>query len=242
MKHEIGCIKTIFRYPVKSMAGVELTKAQLGFHGLEGDRRFAFRRMTEQGDFPWLSASRLPEMILFKPFHQQENEHSAIPSHVRTPEGNVLELLNRELSEELSRRFGSELQLMHLKHGTFDEASISLISLGTISRIERESERSLDVRRFRPNILIETNSGKSFEEDAWVGRTFFFGDEPDGPAVSLTLRDKRCVIVNFDPDTARSDAKVMKSIVKLNENNAGVYGTVIKTGELMVGQKIYLSD
>lgn len=52
MRHEKGHIKKIFRYPVKSMAGMELTKTQLGFHGLEGDRRFAFRRMSEQGDFP----------------------------------------------------------------------------------------------------------------------------------------------------------------------------------------------
>lgn len=242
MKHEIGRIKAIFRYPVKSMAGMELKKAQLGFHGLEGDRRFAFRRMTEEGGFPWLSASRLPEMILFKPFHQDENDHSLVPSHVRTPEGNALELRSRELSEEISHRFGSEVQLMQLNHGVFDEASISLISHETISKIERESKRSLDIRRFRPNLLIETNSGNPFEEDNWVGRTFFFGDEPDGPAVSLTLRDKRCVMVNFDPDTSESDANVMKSIIKLNENNAGVYGTVTKIGNIIVGQKVFLSD
>ncbi|MDQ3021364.1 MAG: MOSC domain-containing protein [Bacteroidota bacterium] len=242
MKLEIGRIKAIFRYPVKSMAGMELTNSQLGFHGLEGDRRFAFRRMIEQGSFPWLSASRLPEMILFKPFHQQENDHSLIPSHVRTPEGNILELRSRELSEEISRRLGSEVQLMQLRQGIFDEACVSLISHETIFKIERESERSLDIRRFRPNLLIETNSGNPFEEDNWVGRTFFFGEESDGPAVSLTLRDLRCVMVNFDPDTARSDANVMKSIVKLNENNAGVYGTVTKIGKLIVGQKVYLSD
>lgn len=242
MKHEIGRIKAIYRYPVKSMAGTELTNAQLGFHGLEGDRRFAFRRMAEQGDFPWLSASRLPEMILFRPIHKQENDQSPIPTHVRTPEGIDLELRSSELNEEISRRFGSELQLMHLKHGIFDEASVSIISLETIFGIERESERSLDIRRFRPNILIETNSGNFFEEDNWVGRTIYLGEEPDGPAVSLTLRDKRCVMVNLDPDTAQSDANVMKTVIKLNENNAGVYGTVTKIGEIIVGQKIYLTD
>ncbi len=165
-----------------------------------------------------------------------------LPSHVRTPEGIALELNCRNLSDDLSRRFGSELQLMYLKHGIFDEASVSLISHETILRIERESERSLDIRRFRPNILIETKSGNPFEEDNWVGSTFFFGDEPDAPAVSLTLRDKRCVMVNLDPDTALSDANVMKSIIKLNENNAGVYGTVTKIGNIIVGQKVYLAD
>ncbi|MEP7145793.1 MAG: MOSC N-terminal beta barrel domain-containing protein [bacterium] len=241
MKHEIGRIKAIFRYPVKSMAGMELTAAKLGFHGIEGDRRFAFRRMTEQGGMPWLTASRLPEMILFKPFHQQ-NIDDPVLSHVRTPEGISLELRSMELSLEISRRLGSEVQLMHLRNGIFDEASVSLISNETISKIEKVSELSLDIRRFRPNFLIETNSGNPFEEDSWIGRTFFFGEEPDGPTVSLTLRDKRCVMVNFDPDTARSDPNVMKSIIKLNENNAGVYGTVTKVGNIMVGDKVYLSD
>jgi len=117
-----------------------------------------------------------------------------------------------------------------------------LISSVTIFKIERESERSLDIRRFRPNLFIETNSGNPFEEDDWVGRTFFFGEESDGPAVSLTLRDKRCVMVNFDPDTAESDSNVMKTVIKLNENYAGVYGTVTKIGNIIKGQKVYLSD
>ena len=173
-------------------------------------------------------------------FYQNENENNLVPSHVRTPDGNALELRSRELSEEISRRLGSEVQLMNFKHGIFDEASVSIISLETITKIERESKRALDIRRFRPNVLIETKSGNSFEEDDWVGRKFFFGEEPDGPSVSVTLRDKRCVMVNFDPETAKSDAKVMKTIVKLNENNAGVYGTVTKIGEIIVGQKVYL--
>jgi uncharacterized protein YcbX len=242
MKHEVGRIKAIFRYPVKSMAGMELAQAQLGFHGLEGDRRFAFRRMAEQGGFPWLTASRLAEMILFKPFHQQENDQSLVPSHVCTPEGRALELRSSELSAEISRRFGSEVQLMQLNQGIFDEAGISLISQATILKIENESKRPIDIRRFRPNVFIETNNGDPFEEDHWVGRTICFGEESDGPAVSVTLRDKRCVMVNLDPDTAESDAGIMKSIVHLNDNNAGVYGTVTKIGNLSVGQKVYLSN
>lgn len=181
-------------------------------------------------------------MILFKPFNQNENGDNLVPSHVRTPEGIDLELRSRELTEEIFRRFGSEVQLMHLRHGIFDEACVSLISLETIFMIEKESECTLDIRRFRPNFLIETKSGNPFEEDSWVGRTIFFGEESDGPAVSVTLRDKRCVMVNLDPDTSRSDAIIMKSIIKLNENNAGVYGTVTKIGTIVVGQKIFLVD
>jgi uncharacterized protein len=240
MKIEIGQIKAIFRYPVKSMAGEQLDTASLGWHGLDGDRRFAFRRLVDQGGFPWLTASRLPELILFKPFRQDLGSDNLAPTHVRTPDGKVLEFRGEELRAEIARRHGAEVQLMQLNQGIFDEASVSLITLATTLQIERESGRNLDIRRFRPNLFIETYKNEPLEEDDWVGKVIVFGEKAEGGAVSITLRDKRCVMINFDPETAQADPSVLKSVVRLNQNNAGVYGTVIGTGNLSVGQKIYL--
>jgi uncharacterized protein len=240
MKIEIGQIKAIFRYPVKSMAGEQLDAASLGWHGLDGDRRFAFRRIADQGGFPWLTAGRLPELILFKPFHQDHSNDNQTPTHVRTPEGKVLELRGEELRADIARRHGAEVQLMQLNQGIFDEASISLIASATYLQIERESSRNLDIRRFRPNLFIETYGNEPFEEDHWVGKVLIFGENAEGGAVSITLRDKRCVMINFDPETGQADPSVLKSVVRLNQNNAGVYGTVVEVGNLSVGQKIYL--
>jgi uncharacterized protein YcbX len=64
---QIGHVEAIFRYPVKSMAGEQLDSAQLGWHGLEGDRRLALRRVDDRSGFPWLSATKLPELLLFAP-------------------------------------------------------------------------------------------------------------------------------------------------------------------------------
>ncbi len=58
MRIEVGRVEAIFRYPVKSMRGEPLEAATLGWHGLEGDRRLALRRIGEPGDRPWLSASK----------------------------------------------------------------------------------------------------------------------------------------------------------------------------------------
>jgi uncharacterized protein len=58
--------------------------------------------------------------------------------------------------------------------------------------------------------------------------------------VSVTMRDARCVMINLDPDTARQDPRVMKAAVRLNENNAGIYGTVARTGQISVGQSVRL--
>jgi hypothetical protein len=237
---KLGRISAIYRYPVKSMAGELLDVAKLSWHGIEGDRRFAFRRLADTAGFPWLSASKLPELLLYKPFGLDNNGGEPRPTHVRTPDGKEYELRSDELREDVSRRYGSDLELMNLKHGIFDEASISVISLGTVHGVERESGREVDLRRFRPNIVIETNIAEPFEEDRWVGGELMFGEGNSGAAVKVTMKDERCVMVNFDPDTAERDSIVMKTVVRLNENYAGVYGTVVRAGEIRVGQVVTL--
>jgi hypothetical protein len=91
----IGRVRSLFRYPVKSMAGVYLERASLGWHGIEGDRRFAFRRVSERGGMPWLTASRFPRLVLYRPFGSAAEDPS-LPTHVRTPEGRELSLRGDE--------------------------------------------------------------------------------------------------------------------------------------------------
>jgi uncharacterized protein YcbX len=243
MNVEIGRIQAIFRYPVKSMAGESLEHTQLGWYGLEGDRRFAFRRIAEQGGFPWLSASRLPELLLYKPIRQESpSQDNNLPTHVITPEGKMLEIRSDKLRDEIIRRYGADVELMQLKQGIFDEAAISLITLATSHKVTNDAGKPPDIRRFRPNIVIDTGQNEPFTEDQWVSKTLIFGDTDESPTVQITLRDVRCAMVNLNPDTAQQEPAVLKTVVQLNQNCAGVYGTVIRLGELAVGQTVYLKD
>jgi uncharacterized protein len=238
----VGNVREITRYPVKSMAGMATESAMLGWHGLEGDRRFAFRRIGEDNGFPWLTASRLPELLLYQPVGLDERSGESLPAHVRTPTGSQLEIRSAELNAEISQRFGSDVELMQLRHGIFDEGAVSVISLATMATIGREAgvEGDLDQRRFRMNIALETESPDPFLEDSWVGGTLVFGDKDAGPAVSVTMPDLRCVMINLDPDTAANDARIMKTVVRLNQNYAGVYATVLRTGTIRVGDRVSL--
>ena len=236
----LGHVCELVRYPVKSMAGVSTQSAHLGWHGLEGDRRFAFRRLGNDSGFPWLSASRLPELILYQPVGFDERADKPLPTHVRTPAGTLLEIRSAELQNEIAERFGDAVELMMLKHGIFDDASVSVISPVTISGIGRELGLELDRRRFRANILVDTVVLEPFLEDGWVGGTLVFGDGESSPAVSVTQRDVRCKMINLDPDTAIQDARVMNTVVGLNKNKAGVYATVLRTGVIRVGDRVSL--
>ncbi len=236
----LGHVHQLVRYPIKSMAGIATDSAFLGWHGLQGDRRFAFRRLNDKSGFPWLSASRFPDLLLYQPLGLDESADEPVATHVRTPEGVNVALESAELQSSVAEKFGSPVELMKLKHGIFDEASVSVINLATISAIGREVGLDLDTRRFRANIVIASDSTEPFLEDRWIGGRLVFGDDEGGPMVSVTMRDLRCVMINLDPDTAKQDPRVMKAAVRLNENYAGAYGTVARTGQINVGQSVSL--
>jgi len=239
MAIELGQIEAIYRYPVKSMRGEKLDAATLGWHGIEGDRRLGLRRVGERGEFPWLTASKLPDLISYTPV-RRDGERGALPTHVRTPDGDELPLFGEALAAEVERRHRAPVEMMQLKHGIFDESSISVIAPATIGEICRLADTGADVRRFRPNILVRSIRDVPFEEDDWVGGVLTFGDADDSPAVAVTRRDIRCVMINLDPDGGPSNPDVLKACVRANDNNAGVYCTVTRGGALAVGQTVAL--
>jgi uncharacterized protein YcbX len=239
MAIKVGEIAALFRYPVKSMGGERLDVADLGWHGLEGDRRLALRRTEDRGGFPWLSASKLPELILFTPQRRGPVEGDGLPTHVRSPEGAELEAFGQALATEVGRRLGSPVQMMHLKHGIFDESSVSVITASTVDEIGRLATLRPDVRRFRPNILISTLRSVPFEEDEWVGGVLSFGEDSAAATIGVTMRDERCSMVNLHPDSARPDPEVLKAIVRQRDNKAGVYATVTRCGRIAVGQPVF---
>ncbi len=149
---EIGHVEALFRYPVKSMRGEPLDAANLGWHGLDGDRRLAFRRMNDHSGFPtgWL-AGRVPRPgpgSLPSPVRMAAD----LPTHIRTPAGEDLAVFSQDLAAEVARRHGAPVQMMHVKHGIFDDANISVIASATVNEIARLADQPPDVRRFRLNI------------------------------------------------------------------------------------------
>jgi uncharacterized protein len=239
MRMEIGEVEAIFRYPVKSMGGEPLEVAELGWHGLEADRRLAFRRLDDHSGFPWLTASKLPDLLRFAPV-RREGAQGDLPTHIRTPNGEEMPVFGEDLATEVGRRYGAPVEMMQVRHGIFDDASISVIASDTVREIERLAGRSLDVRRFRPNVVVRLRRSVPFQEDEWLGGVLSFGDGDGAPAIAVTMHDVRCSVVNLDPDTTSPTPEVLKAVVRANQNQAGIYGAVTRMGRLAVGQTIYL--
>jgi hypothetical protein len=67
-----------------------------------------------------------------------------------------------------------------------------------------------------------------------------FGNREDAPAITVTLRDARCSMLNLDPDSAVASPEIIKAVVRVNHNNAGIYGVVTRIGTLRPGQTVML--
>lgn len=235
----IARVVRIYRYLVKSMAAQPLEQTRLDWHGVVGDRRFAFRRLAAPGGFPWLTATRFPALVRYRPTCDGGADASiAANIRVGTPEGETLALDDSALRDRVSAAYGHDVELMQLDRGTFDEASISAISTQTIAAIAGGVGRMLDPRRFRPNLVVELTAATGSTEDAWLGRRIVF-DVPDGAAIVVTQRDARCSMINLDPDTGASDPRVLKTVVRGLANLAGVYGVITQPGEVKVGSVLY---
>jgi hypothetical protein len=119
------------------MAGEAVEAAHLGCRGFDGDRRLAFRRTDDRSGMPWLTASKLPDLLLFTPQQRKNGAQGDIPTHIRTPDGKEMRVFGKELATEVGRRYGAPVQMMQLRHGIFDEACISLIASDTVIRSNR---------------------------------------------------------------------------------------------------------
>jgi uncharacterized protein YcbX len=224
------------------MSGEPLDSVSLGWHGFDGDRRFAFVRKGVLAGFPWLIASKLPQLIRYKPVRRDADKAMELPTHVLTPGGQELELQGEALRQELSNAYGAPVEVMQLDQGIFDEAKVSIISHSTIQAIEKETGISLDVSRFRPNILLETIDHRPFVEDEWLKKTIQFGEATEAPAIYVQMRDLRCMMINLDPATADANPQVLKAVARMNNVYAGVYATVLSVGKVTVGDRLYLRE
>ncbi|MEM7112594.1 MAG: MOSC domain-containing protein [Chloroflexota bacterium] len=235
---EIGVVKELYRYPVKSMKGEAIEKSHVFWYGLDGDRRAAFIRGDNQSKFPWLTGRQISQLIQYEPYFTQPNNILGSPIHVKTPSGDDLLLTDPALQEELAQAYGHEVQLINIGRGIFDTLALSLMSTATAAALSQEMGQLLDPDRFRQNIIIETYENGPYLEESWLGRRLTFGE--GGAEIRLNQRIQRCAMVNIEPKTAVRNSAVLKMIAQKRDNCVGVVASTEKIGMIQVGDVIRL--
>jgi uncharacterized protein len=228
----VGRVVGLRRYPVKSMAAEELDRAEVSWHGVAGDRRWAFVRDGQvRSGFPWLTIRERPEMARYRPFYTERARPNASATLVRTPSGGELDVADPALAAEL----GPGVRVIKQDRGVFDTMPLSLLTTQTLAGLGRLVGTGLAAGRFRPNLLVDA-VGPGFAEDAWVGRVLRIG----GLRMRVDMRDQRCVMVTIDPVTLDRNPAILRAIARERDNRLGVYGSTVEPGQVAVGDPVEL--
>lgn len=236
----VGTVAALYRFPVKSMRGEMVSSAQLYWHGLAGDRRYAFVREGNTSRFPWLTAREVPDLLRYAPYFAAAAEPMNDPVRVHTPGGADLAIEDAALRDELATRYGAGITVLQNSRGVPDSAAISLLGMATVRELGARIGATLDPLRFRNNVVIATAGDRPFEEEGWLGGVVRFGDGVAGPRVHVNRKDPRCMMVNLDPDEVTQNPAVLRTIVREREQCAALYCSVEAIGTIGVGDPVYL--
>ncbi len=125
-----------------------------------------------------------------------------------------------------------------MPEGTFfDCAVVHLLTTATLHRLcELYPQGRFEVRRFRPNIVVEPGSGeKDFIENDWIGHMLVIGKEV---RLSITGPCSRCVMTTLPQGDLPRDLGILRTAAKHNRANVGVYATVLHGGTIHRGDLV----
>jgi uncharacterized protein YcbX len=119
----------------------------------------------------------------------------------------------------------------------FDCATVHLLTTATLDRLrELYPQGRFEVRRFRPNIVVESASGeKNFVENDWIGHTLAIGDEV---RLNITGPCSRCVMTTLPQGDLPKDPGILRTAAQHNKVNVGVYAAVLRGGTIRRGDLV----
>ena len=180
-------VAEIWRFPVKSMAGERLQRAELGMAGIEGDRLVLVRgpadRILTARNYPLLLGHRATLSPSGKPLVDGRPwDAPDVARDVRSAAGPAAHLERAAIADR------------------FDVLPLLVATDGALEAFGHDS------RRLRPNLVIAGVPG--LLEREWPGRRLRVGDAVVG---ALKLR-RRCVMTTYDPETLEQDVSVLRGI------------------------------
>ena len=263
--NKVGAVESVWRYPVKSMAGESVDDIFVGYAGVFGDRFCAILNAVAPEAFPYLTGRNNPSILQYRPrfrdaslaarpVNQVAAEGVAIgltPVYpaplerlavdVRTPAGDTLAIDDPGLLRRLATKNveADKLSVIRSDRALTDCRPLSLISHRTIAQLSDEIGTPLDARRFRANIYADVGSAAGFAEDAFIGKRVQIGERA---VIAVLGRDPRCKMISLDPDTGEENSNVLRHVAKAHDTKAGVYCAVLTEGTVRRGDAIVLLD
>ena len=210
-------IQELWRYPVKSMGGEPLERAEVTVGGIVGDRLVVARN----GLGRVLTARRKPRLLGHRATLGPDGEPLVDGRPWSSP----------QVAADVAHAAGRGARLVRLDGPSgFDVLPLLVATDGAIEAFGH------DRRRLRPNIVIGGVAGLA--ERTWEGRLLRAG------SVVIGLADlrARCVMTTFDPDTLEQNVDVLRKIRREFGGALALNARVVEPGTLSVGDPVELIE
>jgi MOSC domain-containing protein len=208
-------IAELWRYPVKSLGGERLARAELTLDGLVGDRAVHVR----DGRGRVITSRTHPRLLGLK----------ATTGADGTPRIDGAPWRSDQAAGAVRAAAGPDAELVAYDgRDRFDVLPLLVATDGALRAL------AVDHRRLRPNLVIAGVDG--LEERSWPGRRLRIG----GALIGIVKLRRRCVMTTFDPDTQAQDLSVLERIVTDFGGRMALDCEVIEGGTLGVGDVVDL--
>jgi len=137
--------------------------------------------------------------------------------------------------------FPPELREFESRPGTyFDAYPLLVLTTAALDEMQRRApEQLFDVRRFRPNLVLEVEGPtEPFSELAWAGHSLRLGEAE----LELELGCPRCVMVTRGFDDLPQDPRVMRALVSETGGELGIYASVAVPGGVRRGARFEVHE
>ena len=123
-----------------------------------------------------------------------------------------------------------------MPEGTFfDLAVLHILTTSTINALRAiYPDGRFEVRRFRPNLVVEVRDDSGFVENDWIGKEVKVG----GAKLKITGPCPRCVMTTLPQYDLPKDPGILRTAAKYNDAHVGVYASVIESGSISIGDSL----
>ena len=230
----MGTVRGLVRYPVKSMGGESLERATVTPRGLEADRVLAV--YTADGGIGSGKTTqrfrRVDGLLQLRARLDGGRPVIDFADGVTAPAADPD--TDRRLSELLGQPLSVRAETTVDHH---DDCPVHVVTTASLRRLEELLGERVDVRRLRPNIVVDL-PGAGFAEDDWKGRRLGLGDEL---VLEVTAGMPRCVMVNADQLGLPHDSRLLKLLGREHDLELGVQATVVRPGSVALGDEVRLT-
>jgi uncharacterized protein YcbX len=249
-----GVVAELWRFPVKSMQGEQITDGELTPKGIVGDRRYAAR---DAEDGRVLSAKRYGRLLMATARTEpdgsvvislpDEGDHAADDPAIHQVLSAWLDHPCRlEPPPEEGAPFSMSFNVESPDDDTFDwpcppGTYLDLAGAHLLTTASLRAAAALhpdgrwDVRRFRPTALVDAGDAEGFVEDAWIGGQVKLGDA----TLTVDMPTVRCPMPTREqPDGLTRDLAIAHTLRDHHDNNLGIYCTVTASGRVAVGDEL----